>query len=152
MNTGVDCHALFQGIFPTQGLNLCLLCLLHWQAGSLPLTPSGKPKHCINKSLYWLQGFPSGSENSLQYSCLENPMDCIVHGVTKSRTRLSDFHSQTIPWTEEPAGLQSMGSQRVGHVLLTKQQHPWWKERVYISLFMYKMRVINTYLVVVLDG
>ena len=30
-----------------------------------------------------------------------------------------------IPWTEEPAGLQSMGSQRVGHVLLTKQQHPW---------------------------
>ena len=25
------------GIFPTQGLNLPLLCLLHWQAGSLPL-------------------------------------------------------------------------------------------------------------------
>ena len=45
MNTGVDCHALFQG------LNLCLLCLLHWQAGSLPLPPPGKPKHCINKSL-----------------------------------------------------------------------------------------------------
>ena len=38
-NTGVGCHALLQGIFPTQGLNLCLLCLLHWQAGSLPLTP-----------------------------------------------------------------------------------------------------------------
>ena len=30
-NTGVDCSALFQGIFPTQGLNLCLLSLLHWQ-------------------------------------------------------------------------------------------------------------------------
>ena len=26
-----------------------------------------------------------------------------------------------IPWTEEPGGLQSMGSQRVGHNLLTKQ-------------------------------
>ena len=25
-----------------QGLNLCLLCLLHWQVGSLPLAPSGK--------------------------------------------------------------------------------------------------------------
>ena len=25
-NTGVDCHFLFQGIFLTQGLNLCLLC------------------------------------------------------------------------------------------------------------------------------
>ena len=31
------CHALLSGIFPTHSLNLCLLCLLHWQAGSLPL-------------------------------------------------------------------------------------------------------------------
>ena len=31
----------------------------------------------------------------LQYSSLENSMDCIVHGATKSRTRLSDFHSLT---------------------------------------------------------
>ena len=28
-NTGVGCYALLQGIFRTQGLNLCLLCLLH---------------------------------------------------------------------------------------------------------------------------
>ena len=27
-----------------------------------------------------------------------------------------------IPWTEEPGGLQSMGLQRVGHDLVTKQQ------------------------------
>ena len=57
-----------------------------------------------------------------------------VHGVAKSRTRLSDltltfhFHSLEeemathssvlawrIPWTEEPGGLPSMGSHRVGH-------------------------------------
>ena len=38
MNTGVCCHAVFQGIFPTQGSNLCLLHLLHWQADSLPLS------------------------------------------------------------------------------------------------------------------
>ena len=37
-DTGVGCHALLQGIFPTQGSNLHL-CLLHWQAGSLPLAP-----------------------------------------------------------------------------------------------------------------
>ena len=30
-NIGVDCHFLLQGIFLMQGLNLCLLCLLHWQ-------------------------------------------------------------------------------------------------------------------------
>ena len=30
-NTGVGCYDLFQGIFPTQGSNLHLLHLLHWQ-------------------------------------------------------------------------------------------------------------------------
>ena len=34
---------LFHGIFPTQGSNLCLFHLLHWQASSLPLAPPGKP-------------------------------------------------------------------------------------------------------------
>ena len=41
-NTGVGCHAPLQGIFHTQGWNLSLLCLPHWQVGSLPLTPPGK--------------------------------------------------------------------------------------------------------------
>ena len=44
MDTGVCCHALLQGIFPTSGSNQRLSCLLHWQAGSLPLAPLGKPK------------------------------------------------------------------------------------------------------------
>ena len=57
-----------------------------------------------------------------------------VHGVAKSQTRLSDFpftfyfpalekematHSSVVAWrileTEEPGGLPSMGSHRVGH-------------------------------------
>ena len=38
-NTGVGCHALLQGIFPTQELNLRLLHLLHWQAVSLLFAP-----------------------------------------------------------------------------------------------------------------
>ena len=80
-----------------------------------------------------------GKGYPLQYSDLENSMDCIVHGVAKSRTGLSNFHfhwmfifvdwkyprdhmsphSSTlawkIPWAEEPGRLQSMGSLRVGH-------------------------------------
>ena len=39
--TGVGCHFLLQGIFPTQGSNPCLLNLPHWQAGSLSLVPPG---------------------------------------------------------------------------------------------------------------
>ena len=41
-NTREGCHALLQGIFPTQGWNLCLLCLLHWK-WILTTEPEGKP-------------------------------------------------------------------------------------------------------------
>ena len=43
-NTGVSCHVLLQGIFPTQGWNPHLFYLLHWWVGSLPLAPPGKLK------------------------------------------------------------------------------------------------------------
>ena len=33
-----------------------------------------------------------GKATHLQYSGLKNSMDCIVHGVAKSWTRLSNFH------------------------------------------------------------
>ena len=80
-----------------------------------------------------------GNGTPLQHPCLENPIDrgawwAAVHGVTKSRTRLSDFtfifrfhalekematHSSVLAWripgTGEPCGLPSMGSHRVGH-------------------------------------
>ena len=79
-----------------------------------------------------------GNGTPLQYSCLEYPMDggawwAVVDGVTKSRIRLNDFtftfhlpalekematHSGVLAWrvpgTEEPGGLLSMGSHRVG--------------------------------------
>ena len=82
-----------------------------------------------------------GNGTPLQYTCLENPMDggawwAAVHGVAKSRTRLSDFtftfhfhalekemaaHSSVLAWripgTGEPGVLPSLGSHRVGHDL-----------------------------------
>ena len=39
-HTGVGCHVLLHGIFPTQGSNPCLL---HWQVVSLPLSHLGSP-------------------------------------------------------------------------------------------------------------
>ena len=42
-DTGVGCHALLQGIFPTQGSNPYLFCLRPQQEGSSPLGPPGKP-------------------------------------------------------------------------------------------------------------
>ena len=82
-----------------------------------------------------------GEDNGtpLQDSCLENSMDggawwATVHGVARSRIRLSDFtftfhfhalekematHSSILAWRipgmGEPGGLLSMGLHRVGH-------------------------------------
>ena len=42
-NTGVGCHLLLQGIFPTQESNLHLLPLLRWPVSSLPLAQPEKP-------------------------------------------------------------------------------------------------------------
>ena len=95
----------------------------------------------IRTDIYYFAVCKWGEGNGipLQYSCLENPMDggawwTAVHGVTRSRTRLSDFtftfhfpalekemanHSSVsawrIPGTGESGGLPSMGSHRVGH-------------------------------------
>ena len=44
------------------------------------------------QSLGWEDPLEKGKGYPLQYCGLENSMDCIVHGVTKSQARLSDFH------------------------------------------------------------
>ena len=54
----MGCHFLLQGIFPTQGSNLRLLCLLHWQAASLPLVPPGKPFSLCAKHVGVSQVYP----------------------------------------------------------------------------------------------
>ena len=51
-NTGVGCHFLLQGIFPTQGLNQNLLHLLHWQSDSLPPSHLGSPNYPV--LIVWL--------------------------------------------------------------------------------------------------
>ena len=103
---------------------------------------SNRKRKNLKKNLWLLGARDKGREGNgspLQYSCLENPMDrgarwAAVHGVTKSRTGLSDFtftfhfhafekematHSSVLAWripgTAEPGGLPSMWSHRVGH-------------------------------------
>ena len=47
-------HFLLQGIFPTQGSNTYLLCLLHWQADSLPLRHREALAYSFTPSIYLL--------------------------------------------------------------------------------------------------
>ena len=51
-NTGVGYHFLLQGIFPTHGLNPCLLGLLHWQMGFfLPADTTWEAQHRQSQSI-----------------------------------------------------------------------------------------------------
>ena len=66
-NTGMGCHFLLQRIFPTQGSNLHLLHVLHWQADSLA---PGKP-------LFASRSVLDLCAQSLQfYPTLCDPVDC----------------------------------------------------------------------------
>ena len=57
---------------------------------------AGKESTCNAGDLGSIPGFGrspgEGKGYALQYSGLENSMDCIIHGVAKSQTRLRDFH------------------------------------------------------------
>ena len=77
---------------------------IHWRRDRLP-TPvflgfpyssAGKEFTCNEGDMGSIPGLgrPPGEEKvyPLQYSVLENSMDCRAHGVTKSWTGLSDFH------------------------------------------------------------
>ena len=46
------------------------------------------------RSLGWEDSLGEGNSYPVQHSVLENSIDCIVHGIAKSRTQLSNFHFQ----------------------------------------------------------
>ena len=67
---------------------------------SFPGGSGGKESACNMGDLGLIPGLGrsagEGKGYPLQYSGLENSMDCFVYGVAKSRTRLSDFHTHTV--------------------------------------------------------
>ena len=91
-------------------------------------------EHCseITKFIHWNRilcptGFPRGSDSResacsadsstwVQFLGQEDPLE---KGLATGSTILA----WRIPWTEEPGGLQSRGSQRVGHDWMTSLSH-----------------------------
>ena len=65
-----------------------------------PDSSTGKESACNAGDLGSIPGLGrspgEGKGYPLQYSGLENSMDCIVSGVAKSRTRLNDFHCTSV--------------------------------------------------------
>ena len=55
-----------------------------------------------------VKNLPAIQETWVQFLGQEDPLE-------KGMATHSSFFAWRIPWTEEPSGLRSMGSQRVGH-------------------------------------
>ena len=76
--------------------SFCVLLLSH----SFPCGSAGKESACNLEDLGLIPGLgrSPGERNGylLQYSGLENSMDCTLHGVAKSWKQLSDFHSAVL--------------------------------------------------------
>ena len=97
-------HEWATSLFPFTILCELSLWLLTWLPNGLPQFPdlgfpcgsAGKESACNVADLGLIPGLGrspgEGKGYPLQYSGLENCMDCIVHGIAKSRTRLTDFH------------------------------------------------------------
>ena len=67
----------------------------------------------------WLPWWLSGKESACQCRSAD-----LIPGLQRSPRKgtCSNILAWEIPWTEEPGGVQSTGSQRVRHDLATKQQ------------------------------
>ena len=95
-NAGVGCHASSRGSSRPRDRTLFLHThtYIHIYTYRLPWWPQTVKNLPVGDlgSIPWLGRSP-GEENgySLQYSGLENSMDCIVHGVSKSGTQLNNF-------------------------------------------------------------
>ena len=81
------------------------------------------PINCIG--VYCSMGFPGGSDGKAS-ACSAGDTGSIP-GLERSLEKEMATHSSIlawkIPWTEEPGGLQSLGSQRVGHDWATSLFH-----------------------------
>ena len=113
-NTEVGCYFLLQRIFPTQELNLGLL---HCKKILYQLSYEGTvfPPWYILASIVvdWasliaqlVKNLPAMQETQVQFLGWEDPLE-------KGMATHSSILAWGIPWTEEPCGLQSMGSERV---------------------------------------
>ena len=73
-------------------------------------------------SIPWLGRSPGeGKGYPLQYSGLENSMDCIVHGVTKSQTRQREFHFYLLRGRKAMTNLDSILKSR--NIILPTKIH-----------------------------
>ena len=111
----MGCHVLLQSIFLTQGSNLYLLCLLHWQEGSLPLAPPGKSIHIGLRKL----------ESWLRSSVIQRSQQCCRTPVCLSMSNICFLciYSKLLWWQDSCKS----------SILTSLQDQVWWKDQHILS-------------------
>ena len=108
--------------------NSCLECIAYWTTSFLPVRagfyarfPGSSTSKEFTHSEGDLGSIPGlgrspgkGNGYPLQYSGLDNSMDCMVHGVEKSQAQLSDFHFHFLLWYPLETPPNSVFHERLG--------------------------------------
>ena len=102
---GLPCPS--PGHLPHPGIEPTLSCLLHWQVGSLPLVPPGKPSSISLCNINFLmvqrvKNLTAVQETQILSLGQEDPLE-------QGMATHSSILPWEIPWTEETGGLQSWG-------------------------------------------
>ena len=146
----------FKGLsrFATHYLNMCWWLKDYISQHTLvqisrlwPLKANHEPRTSVFDITGHNWGFPGGSdakesdlltmqETWVWYLGWEDPLE-------KAMATHANILAWKISWTEEPGGLQSMGSQRVGHDWATEHTHTDWAQRP-LFLFITFLAVIRT--------
>ena len=122
-NTGVGCHSLLQGIFPTQGSNPSILSLLRWQARFLTSSASWVFRslnnfvdcECLHTHTYPRSKLSLPAPEG--HDALPNARGSLVHGLARGRTHTPYLaEALALLLSQVPghlAGLQALGERTV---------------------------------------
>ena len=87
-----------------------------------------------------------GNSYLLHYSGLENSMDCIVHGVAKNRTQLSDFHFDFVSLLQLLHSTTLWYTKGISAVCYCKiTQNLWWYRSVQVLLSIKQLQFTHLY-------
>ena len=89
----------------------------------------------------WVKNLPAMQETQVRSLGQEDPLK-------EGMATHSSILAREIPWTEEPSGLQSIGSQRVGHDWLKRlSRHAWTVALAVIIDCCFRVRLVNAWLI-----
>ena len=158
-------HALLQGIFLTWESNPCLLCLLNWQVGSLPVLPprkppvgyyhlviitltvlspdfSGNPRSCVTRGsdallgVGWVGGWGSAF-------CLALPGQGLLRLLRCQRTATAKPDSQFPGRSQEPSGWKETGMSVLTWVLPPTFSALWGSHFIFQKLQFFRLKTFS---------